>query len=552
MTFKNPRQLVLIILILILAGIFRFYNLTSADVITDEALIGFRSIGYIDFFASPYQTTPYEWLAEIPSWAKLSFHDHPPLVFLIQHIIFNLLGVSIFTLRLPFVLAGILSVYFVYLITKKLFGQTTGLISAILLAVSPMHIWISRIGLQESIVILFSLITFYYFIKAGDDDKHWKWGIALGFALLTKYTAIFLLPIFVIYFLVYNRNILVNKYFWQAILLIAIIFSPVIFYNLNLYQERGHFDLQLSYLFGQNVSEWEFLPGKIQAGSLMDRLINLVPNLYSSLLAPMFIVFVFSVAYGLYVLIRKKSAQNNFLFLLLTTILFYTLSLLATGSAFRFITVLIPFATILIAWTISSQRKLVKYLILASILIFEIFFSFNTLFINTPVGRQNVAYSAVKWDSYDWGYNQLNSYIQGLLYNKRPAVSFATNYEFLEDIKAESREKNKDKELFPVLLIYDQNMYDLATLWIFHRQLVYQGWPVVTADDYLSQDKEFWTNQGIKSFYFFSIEDKNILQKSQIEKTNGADDLLEILVDTESEIIKRPDGREVFKVYYWQ
>ena len=73
----------LLISILILAAFLRLYNLTSADVITDEALIAFRAIGYIDFFVSPYQTTPYEWFSDTPAWVKLSFHDHPPLIFLI-------------------------------------------------------------------------------------------------------------------------------------------------------------------------------------------------------------------------------------------------------------------------------------------------------------------------------------------------------------------------------------------------------------------------------------------------------------------------------------
>lgn len=76
------RKILIIAFILILAVVFRFYGLGDADVITDESLIAFRSIGYIDFFISPYQTTPYEWFSDIPNWAKLSFHDHPPLVFL--------------------------------------------------------------------------------------------------------------------------------------------------------------------------------------------------------------------------------------------------------------------------------------------------------------------------------------------------------------------------------------------------------------------------------------------------------------------------------------
>src|SRR6185503_7671673 len=111
MTKAAKIQIVILVSILALAGLLRLWQLGAADVITDEALIGFRSIGYFDFFASPYQTTPYEWFSVVPDWAKISFHDHPPLLFLIQHWFIVLLGQSVFVLRLPLALCGIASVY---------------------------------------------------------------------------------------------------------------------------------------------------------------------------------------------------------------------------------------------------------------------------------------------------------------------------------------------------------------------------------------------------------------------------------------------------------
>ena len=97
-------SLMLVGLILLLAAGLRLYQLDRADVITDEALIAFRSLGYVDFFASPDQTTPWEWFSDVPAWARLSFHDHPPLVFLVQHGSFLLFGENELGLRLPFAL----------------------------------------------------------------------------------------------------------------------------------------------------------------------------------------------------------------------------------------------------------------------------------------------------------------------------------------------------------------------------------------------------------------------------------------------------------------
>ena len=43
-----------------------------------------------------------------------------------------------------------------------------------------------------------------------------------------------------------------------------------------------------------------------------------------------------------------------------------------------------------------------------------------------------------------------------------------------------------------------------------------------------------------------------MLQQSEADKTNGAAELVNQLPDVSLEIIKRPDGREVFEVYNWQ
>ncbi len=561
----DSRYLWWLLLILVLAGILRFYGLGRADVITDEALIAFRSIGYIDFFVSPYQTTPYEWFSDIPTWARLSFHDHPPLVFLLQHLFFNLFGQSVFVLRLPFVLAGIISVFLVYSIGRKLFSQQIGLISSLFLAVSSYPVWISRIGLQESLVILFSLLTFYLFLCALDSGAHWQWGIALGLALLTKYTAFILLLIFVVYLLLFKRFIFKDKRFWLALILAILIFSPVIVYNLKLFQATSHFDLQLSYLFKQNVPEWQFLPGRIMAGTFFERLENMIPALYQGMLWPMFILFMLSLWFGAYQIFKALphlrsgsldsiEQKNQEIFLLILAIFFYLCLFLLIGPAQRFVATVIPFIILLVSWFIYQQQKLIKYSLVIVLLILEIFFTVNTLLAYYPIGQEGLTYSYLKKESYSWGYNQLNDYLVGLLKDKRPVVTFATRYQFLENIKNQALNKAEEKNKKPeaILLIYDSDMYDLATLWIFHRQIVYWGWPVVTADSYENQGSDFWQDQGIKDFYFFKILDPEILQQPESERTNGAAKLAEKSKEVDLEIIKRPDGRPVFAVYHWQ
>ena len=144
----------LLFLILFLAAFLRLYGLARGDTMGDEVLYSFRAIGPMDFDVAAKQTTPWEWFDKlttsgltqtesgIPFWAKLSWHDHPPLVFWIQHIFIKLIGENNFAFRLPSAILGILSVLLIYLIGKRLYSEKVGLISALLMAVTVNSIFI--------------------------------------------------------------------------------------------------------------------------------------------------------------------------------------------------------------------------------------------------------------------------------------------------------------------------------------------------------------------------------------------------------------------------
>jgi hypothetical protein len=120
----------------------------------------------------------------------------------------------------------------------------------------------------------------------------------------------------------------------------------------------------------------------------------------------------------------------------------------------------------------------------------------------------------------------------------------------LEEIKARFLVKNSLKTPFNALLVYDANMQDLSTLWTFHRRLVYSGWPVVSADEFLEQNKTDWAAQGVNEIYFIKTT-ANTLPRPIEEQTIAADVLVDSLGDTPYEIIKRPDGRDAFLVYHF-
>ena len=81
----SSRNKIILGLIVCLAGFFRLFRIARADMVTDAAHYAFRAIGYLDYVSINTQTSPIVWFDFMPWWSFLSFHDHPGLVFLIQH-----------------------------------------------------------------------------------------------------------------------------------------------------------------------------------------------------------------------------------------------------------------------------------------------------------------------------------------------------------------------------------------------------------------------------------------------------------------------------------
>ena len=272
-----------LLIILLIAAVLRFYGLNRGDTVNDEVFYAFRAIGLMDFDKAPDQTTPPEWFdGHIPQWVNLSFHDHPPLVFWVQHFFMGVFGESAWAFRLPSAILAVVSVWLVYLIGGILFSETAGLISSAFFAVTLNNVYISRTGMQESYVIFFMLLAGYLFLKSFKKESYLIWtGLALGLGFLAKYNVFIMAPIFLGYLLIYKRAYFLNKKFWLGALLALLIFSPVIIYNYEMYRAVGHFDFQLSYIFRQAHPEWVSEPGK-EIGSLSDRIKNFIPRLIST------------------------------------------------------------------------------------------------------------------------------------------------------------------------------------------------------------------------------------------------------------------------------
>jgi hypothetical protein len=547
----NKKQLLILILI-IPAGL-TLFGLSRGDTVNDEVFYAFRGIGMLDFDEAEIQTTPLEWQdPNIAWWTRLSFHDHPPLVFYTQHIFMKIFGENNFAFRLPSALLGIASVYLLYLLGTSLYSQNVGLLSAAIFGVTLNHIYISRVGMQEAYVIFFLLLSFYIFLKSFKKDSYLLWlGVILGLAFLTKYNSFILILIFLVYLLFFKREYFLNKKLWLGALLAAIIFSPVIIYNIMLYRTVGHFDFQFSYIFGQNPEVWKIAPGK-DIGSLADRIAVFIPRLIATNSWLFLSLAAFSLFSFLFLLLKKPKVafqRHNFLIIYF---IFLILLILKIGPSYRFLTILTPFFALNIGVFLNAIysnilkniRMLKLFFIILSIIFgFEIFYSVNNQITYYPIGSTLWLSSKVRYENYNWGYNEFGKFLKQELKGKMPGLTFDLRYQFLENLREQALQRGLQNGLEPysALITYYGNFDKAAKLWVLDRLHIYHAWPIISLEtyfDYLWENGfDYYERAGFKNYYF--ILQTNIVPPPAAQS---------FMRGTEIPIFNKR-GDEMFKIY---
>jgi 4-amino-4-deoxy-L-arabinose transferase-like glycosyltransferase len=151
-TLSESRALLVLLAIMFLGAVLRFYGL------------GFQSL-WSDELAS-WDISTRETISQVVGGVRSD--DHPPLYFLILRFSQWIFGDSEWALRLPSALAGWLCIPAIYLLGKRLYSEREGLIAALFLAVFWAPIYYSQEARVYSTLILLSIFTTYFW-----------WGIML-------------------------------------------------------------------------------------------------------------------------------------------------------------------------------------------------------------------------------------------------------------------------------------------------------------------------------------------------------------------------------------
>jgi 4-amino-4-deoxy-L-arabinose transferase-like glycosyltransferase len=143
-----------------------------------------------------------------PLWLNNVSNYHPPLSLWFYNFGVFLFGQHTMILRLVTVCIAIATIILTYVLAKKLYNTKVATISVLIMSFSIYHIIASlriTIGL---FLVLFYLLTFYSFLSYEESKKN-KWLLLTGFffgcSIMTKYSAIYMLPVFGLYWL-YKSN----------------------------------------------------------------------------------------------------------------------------------------------------------------------------------------------------------------------------------------------------------------------------------------------------------------------------------------------------------
>ena len=194
----NPRRyLELVVYITILGAVLRFYNLGFNSLWLDEAA-SFVNVNTGSFFQM---------------WANVFNDHHAPLYFIVLWLV-HFINSSEFWLRVPSVIAGIASIPVIYFLGKEIVNEKVGVFAALLLAVSPYHIYYSQEARMYTFTTLFVTLAYYLFFRASksDDGRYWvlMW-LACAAAFWTHYyTGFVVIPLVIGYWLLRRPD---NKWF---------------------------------------------------------------------------------------------------------------------------------------------------------------------------------------------------------------------------------------------------------------------------------------------------------------------------------------------------
>jgi len=204
----------------------------------------------------------------------------PPLYTIIISILLPVFKNSEFLFRFPAMFFGVLSILGIYKLTSILFNKHVGLISAVLLCFSPMHLWYSQEARANTLATFFAIYSIYFFMllvkKKGRLSLWVFFTLSTVLGLYSSYFIMFLLiPELFILFLEKRRELVpkviicwgISLLFFLPWVLIAASDKINVVMNGSFWIEHPHFNSLICtwdvFNMGYNGYSYSYLAGRV-------------------------------------------------------------------------------------------------------------------------------------------------------------------------------------------------------------------------------------------------------------------------------------------------
>lgn len=182
---KKYKAELTLVFILVLATFLRMWKLgtTPTGFYVDEAAIGYNAFSLL-------KTGRDEFGMPLPILLRSFTVFGAPVYTYFLVPIYAVMGMSVFSTRLLAAVSGVLGVFGIYLLVKKIENKSIALLMALLLSVSPWHLTYSRTVYEVNLGLTFLLISLWCFYLARKRKKEWLIGAGVFAAVsILAYTA---------------------------------------------------------------------------------------------------------------------------------------------------------------------------------------------------------------------------------------------------------------------------------------------------------------------------------------------------------------------------
>jgi len=381
-------------------------------------------------------------------------------------IVVKIVGYSVTTIRIPAVLLGISSIIVMYKMIKENKSSKVALVACFIMAICPFHIMKSRWGLESYLLFPLLLISMYLLLKAINTKKNIYYvfaGILFGITLYTYAVSYLIIPIFLIFILIYLlriKKINFKNILFFGIPLVVIALPLVLMLAIN----SGILPNEITTNFLSIPKLWQFRGGEFALKNIIENL-----NIFGVLLSKDFLVYngfskfgtlyYISIPFLIYGFIKtiistkkaiqKKEFSIDYVMLVAFIVILFVSLLTSSININKANAMFIPFIYfIAIGITnVIKNRKKFGYIIFILYMIHFIYFA-NYYFVEYPktvrdttyfvsVDDLNEAIDAAKLRTDDTiyisGNNFVQPYIYALLYDELSPYDFASSYERKND-----------------------------------------------------------------------------------------------------------------------